>query len=83
MYSENSLTDELRDVRHWPRFVRIDAALEGQKYGIGPSSTASVRINLGRRLALRNSSIECDSHRAGLTGHMYYALHHGRYGVMH
>ena len=50
--------DKLCGVRHRPRFVRIDAALGGQKYGICPPRTASMRTNRGRRLTPHNSSIQ-------------------------
>ena len=49
--------DKLGGVRRCPRFVRIDAALGGQKYGVCPPSAASVRTNRGRRLTPRSSSV--------------------------
>ena len=51
-----SSIDELRGVRPRPRFVRIDAALGGQKYGVCPPSAVSMRTNRGQRLAPHNSS---------------------------
>ena len=55
--------DELRGVRRRPRFVRIDAALGGQKY-MSSKHTASMRTNRGRRLTPHNSPILLARQRA-------------------
>ena len=51
--------DELGGMSRRSRFVCIDAALGDQKYGVCPTSTASMCTNRGRRLMPRNQSMSC------------------------
>ena len=61
--------DELRSVRRWPRFVRIDAALGGRKYGIRPTSATSMGTTRGPCLTPHNSSIDHHCRGAWSTPH--------------